>query len=442
MLECDKLISGGRIVLMDRAKTIIADGSIAVSGKNIAAVGSRQEIEARYTAAEIIDAKGGIVMPGLINGHTHAAMTCFRGIADDLELMDWLNNHIFPAEAKNVDPELSYWGSMLAYAEMIKSGTTAFCDMYIFQEEAVKAAKEAGIRCLQGEVLFDFPSPNCKTPEEGLSYTENLLKRWAGDDLITIFIEPHALYTCSQPLLVAAKALADRYGAPLGVHLLENQSERQQLDEKFGKSAVAFLNDIGLLDDRFIAYHCVCMDDADIKMFADHGCKVIHTPESNMKLASGVAPVPEMIACGICVGLGTDGCASNNNLDMFQEMDSAAKLHKVHRLDPTIMDAKTVLETATREGARALGLDRLVGQIKTGMKADLTIIDINKPHLTPIYHEYSHLVYAVDGSDVDTVLINGKVVMKNRQLLTINENQAMDRVKKIAERVKAGMDEK
>ncbi|MBN1382287.1 MAG: amidohydrolase [Deltaproteobacteria bacterium] len=440
MTDVDRIISSGRILLMDADQTIIENGSIAIDGQDIAAVGGKDDIESRYTAPDIIDAKGGIVMPGLINGHTHAAMTCFRGIADDLQLMDWLNNYIFPAEAKNVNPELAYWGSLLACAEMIKSGTTTFCDMYIFEEETAKAVKQAGMRCLLGEVLFDFPSPNFKTPDEGLAYAESLLKTWAGDDLINIIVEPHALYTCSEPLLLSAKALADRYNAPLGIHLLENQAEKLQLEGKFGKSAVSFLQDIGLLTDKFIAFHCVCMDDDEISLFADHGCKVIHNPESNMKLSSGVAPVPEMIARGVCVGLGTDGCASNNNLDMFQEMDSAAKLHKVHRLDPTVMDAKTTLEAATREGARALGLDHLVGEIRPGKKADIIIIDIHKPHLTPMYHEYSHLVYAVDGADVDTVVINGQVVMKNRRLLTLDENQIMQKVHDISNRIKAGME--
>ena len=439
MIDCDRLISGGRILLMDADKTIIINGSIAIRGQDIVAVGDKKEIEARYVAADVIDAGGDIVMPGLINGHTHAAMTCFRGMADDLQLMDWLNNYIFPAEAKNVNPELAYWGSLLACAEMIRSGTTTFCDMYIFEDETAKAAKQAGMRCLLGEVLFDFPSPNFQTPQEGLAYTKKLLEQWADDDLINVIVEPHALYTCSKPLLQEAKTLADRYHAPLGIHLLENQSERLQLEEKFGKSAVLFLQEIGLLDEKLIAFHCVCMKEDDIKIFASHGCKVIHNPESNMKLASGVAPIPEMLAGGVCVGLGTDGCASNNNLDMFQEMDSAAKLHKVHRLDPTVMDAKTVLEAATREGARALGMDQLIGEIKPGKKADIIIIDINKPHLTPMYHEYSHLVYAVNGSDVDTVLINGKVIMKNRRVLTIDENQAMEKVQEIGKQIKAGM---
>ena len=439
MIDCDRLISGGRILLMDADKTIIINGSIAIRGQDIVAVGDKKEIESRYVAADVIDAGGGIVMPGLINGHTHAAMTCFRGIADDLELMDWLNNYIFPAEAKNVNKYLAYWGSLLANAEMIKSGTTTFCDMYIFEDETARAAKQSGMRCLIGEVLFDFPSPNFKTPEEGLAYTRMLIEKWQNDPLINIIVEPHSLYTCSPSLLTAAKKLADDYSVPLGIHLLENKSEKEQLLQKFGKDAVIFLKDIGYLNDRLLALHCVYLSAEDIRLFADYGVKVSHNPASNMKLASGVAPVPDMLKAGITVGLGTDGCASNNNLDMIKEMSTAAKLHKVARLDPTVMNAQTVVRMATIEGAKTLGMDKITGSLEVGKKADIIIIGLNEPHLTPLYSEYSHLVYAASGADVDTVLINGKLVMENRLLLTINETEVMQRVREIAVKVKDSM---
>jgi 5-methylthioadenosine/S-adenosylhomocysteine deaminase len=440
MRDVDTIISGGRILLLDDNDSIINDGSIAIDGDSIAAVGESGDIESQYTGRRKIDASGCLVMPGLINCHTHAAMTCFRGIADDMELMDWLNNYIFPAEAKNVDPELAYWGSLLACAEMIKSGTTTFCDMYIFEDETARAAKEAGIRCLLGEVLFDFPSPNVKTPAEGLDYTRMLIEKWADDPLVNILVEPHALYTCSPDLLKDAKALADQYNVPIATHLLENRGEQAQLRELFGVKATHFLKDIGYLDERFFAFHCVCMDDEDIQIFADHGCKVVHNPESNMKLASGVAPISSMIKQGIVVGLGTDGCASNNNLDMLQEMDTAAKLEKVERLDPTVMSARTVIRMATCDGAKVLGMGNHVGSLKAGMKADIIILDLNKPHLTPLYNEYSHLAYAVNGSDVDTAIINGTVVMEHRKLTTINENEAMAQVRKIAERIKKSLE--
>jgi 5-methylthioadenosine/S-adenosylhomocysteine deaminase len=434
--KVDRLISGGTILVMDDKDHKIRNGTVAIEGEIIIAIGEKEDIENRYTASEIIDATDSLIMPGLVNCHNHAPMTYFRGLADDLELMDWLNNYIFPAEAMFVNKEFSYLGGLLACAEMIKSGTTTFCDMYIFEDEVARAAKKAGMRCLVGEVLFDFPSPNFKTPEEGLKYTEFLIQKWANDPLVNILVEPHALYTCSHNLLRESKKLADKYGVPLGTHYLESRSEKERLTEQYGKSPTHFLRDIGYLNDRFIAFHCVCLEEEDMQIFADYGCKVVHNPESNMKLASGVAPVPEMMRAGVTVGLGTDGCASNNNLDMFQEMDTAAKLHKVAKLDPTVMDARTVVRMATCEGAKALGMENIVGSLKAGMKADIIVIDLNKPHLTPLYNEYSHIVYAVNGDDVDTVLINGEVVMKNRKLLTIAEDEIMATVEETAIRIK------
>ncbi|MCE5283323.1 MAG: amidohydrolase [Deltaproteobacteria bacterium] len=439
MREVDILITGGTVLTLDEKDTKHPEGAVAIDGDAIVGLGSSADLAAEFQGRQTIHCPNSIVMPGLVNTHTHAAMTCFRGIADDMELMDWLNNYIFPAEARNVDPELAFWGSTLACAEMIKSGTTAFADMYIFEEETAQAAKNAGMRCLLGEVLFDFPSPNVKTPAEGLAYTETLIRKWADDPLVGIMVEPHSLYTCSSDLLKATKTLADRYQVPLSLHLLENKAEAKQLREKYGKPATHLLREMGLLNERFFAYHCVVMTDEDIGLFADHGCKVVHNPESNMKLASGVAPITKMLNRGITVGLGTDGCASNNNLDMFQEMDTAAKLEKAVRLDPTVMSARTVLRMATCDGAKVLGLDRSVGTLAVGKKADICIVDMDKPHLTPLYDEYSHLTYAVAGSDVDTVLINGKLVMQGRRLLTIDEREAMRRVNAIAVRIRKSL---
>lgn len=439
MKEVDLIITGSKALLLDSQNTCLDHASVAVSGDEIVAVGPTDKITKQYQAGKTITAKDSLIMPGFVNCHTHAAMTCFRGIADDLELMEWLNNYIFPAEAKNVNKELAYWGSLLGAAEMIKSGTTTFCDMYIFEDETARAAKAAGIRCLIGEVLFDFPSPNFKTPAEGIAYTKMLAEKWKDDPLVNIIIEPHALYTCSKPLLTEVQKLAEKYHLPIGLHLLENAAEKKQLEEKFGKGVVSFLKDIGYLDEHLIAFHCVCMSEEDIRMFAECGCKISHNPASNMKLASGVAPVPEMLKAGVTVGLGTDGCASNNNLDMIKEMATAAKLHKVARLDPTVMDAKTVVRMATIEGAKALGMGKITGSLEAGKKADIIIIGLNKPHLTPIYSEYSHLVYAMSGADVDTVLINGRVVMENRRLLTIDEEEVMHKVREIAVKVKESL---
>jgi len=434
----DILVTGGTILKIDEKDSKIENGAIVVNQDTIVAMGRKDDILPMYQGRVTIDVPDSIIMPGLVNAHTHAAMTCFRGIADDMELMEWLNDYIFPSEARYVDRELVYWGSTLACAEMIKSGTTTFSDMYIFEEETAQAAKQAGMRCLLGEVLFDFPSPSFKTPAEGLACTERLLKKWADDALVNIMVEPHSLYTCSTELLKASKALADLYHAPLATHFLENKAEVKQLWDKLGQRASTFLRDIGILDESFIAFHGVMMDDEDIRLFADYGCKVVHNPESNMKLASGIASITRMLEHGIVVGLGTDGCASNNNLDMFEEMDTAAKLEKSARLDPTVMSARTVTRMATCNGAATLGLDSLVGSLEVGKKADLCIIDMNKPHLTPLYNEYSHLVYAVNGADVDTVLINGKIVMQNRKMTTIDEEEAMSRVREIALRVRRG----
>ena len=439
MQDTDLIIIGSKVLMMDSSNTCLDKAAIAINDGNIIAIDQAEIIAKQYQAAKTINAKDSLIMPGFVNCHTHAAMTCFRGIADDLELMDWLNNYIFPAEAKNVNKDLAYWGSLLGCAEMIKSGTTTFCDMYIFEDETARAAKQAGIRCLIGEVLFDFPSPNFKTPEEGLAYTRMLIEKWQSDPLINIIVEPHSLYTCAPDLLAKAKKLADDYSVPLGVHLLENKSEKEQLQNKFGKDAVIYLKDIGYLNDRFLALHCVYLTAEDIRLFADYGVNVSHNPASNMKLASGVAPVPDMLKAGITVGLGTDGCASNNNLDMIKEMSTAAKLHKVARLDPTVMDAQTVVRMATIEGAKALGMDKITGSLEVGKKADIIILGLNKPHLTPMYSEYSHLVYAASGADIDTVIINGKVVMENRSLLTIDETEVMQKVRAIAVKIKNSM---
>ncbi len=436
MQEIDILITGGKALLLDSNNTAIDHSAIAVNKGEIIAIGQADELAGKFSAKTTINAKDSLVMPGFVNCHTHAAMTCFRGMADDLELMDWLNNYIFPAEAKNVNKELAYWGSLLASAEMIKSGTTTFCDMYIFEDETARAAKQAGLRCLVGEVLFDFPSPNVKSPEEGLAYTRMLIEKWQNDPLVNIIVEPHSLYTCSPALLTAAGKLADEHSVPLGIHLLENKAEQEQLQQKLGKGAASFLKDIGCLHDRLIAFHCVCLSAEDMRLFAENGCTVSHNPVSNMKLASGVAPVPDMLKTGVTVGLGTDGCASNNNLDMFNEMSTAALLHKIARLDPTVMDARSVVRMATIDGAKALGMDKITGSLELGKKADIILIGLNKPHLTPLYNEYSHLVYAANGADVDMVIINGQVVMENRQLLSIDETEIMQQVRKIAVNIK------
>ncbi|UCG12617.1 MAG: amidohydrolase, partial [Deltaproteobacteria bacterium] len=336
MQSVDIMIRNGWVLTMGPDNGLIDKGALAVTGDCIVEVGPEAALNKTYEAKRIIDARGGIIMPGLVNTHTHAAMTCFRGLADDLPLMTWLHDHIFPAEA-GLTHEAVYQGTRLACAEMILSGTTTFCDMYLFEDAVARAAKEAGVRAVVGEVLYDFPSPNYGPVEEGLKYTESLILKWQDDPLITIAVEPHSAYLCSPDLLKKAKSIADRNGAPMVIHLSESEHEVAQLREKYGRTPAEHLAEIDFLSPKLIADHCVAITQKDISLLKAFDVKVAHNPESNMKLASGIAPVPELLRHGITVGIGTDSCASNNNLDLFQEMDTVAKLHKVHALDPTVM---------------------------------------------------------------------------------------------------------
>ncbi|MCU0590867.1 MAG: amidohydrolase [Desulfobacterales bacterium] len=426
----DILIRNGLVLTMDRDQTVIPGGAVAIRDDHIVAVGGRNATGTR-SARKIIDAEGGIIMPGLVNTHTHAAMTLFRGMADDVPLMSWLNEYIFPAEAELDDRKVS-WGALLACAEMIMSGTTAFCDMYLFEDAVAQAARTAGMRAVVGEVLFDFPSPHYGPLEQGFAYTAKLIETYRDDPLITVAVEPHSPYLCSPELLQRAFELADRHRLPMVIHVAETEGEIQDLRKRYGRTPVEHLEALGVLAPNVLACHCVQLSAADIRRLSRYGVNVSHNPESNMKLASGIAPVPDLLAAGICVGLGTDGAASNNNLDLFLEMDTAAKLHKAHRLDPTVLDAGTVLRMATSEGARALGLGERIGSLEPGKKADVILVDTRRPHLTPLYHPASQLVYAARGSDVTTVIINGRVVMEDGRILTFDVQEAMDQVNAIA----------
>ena len=432
MKEVDIIIKNGTILTMDPNKTIIERGFLCIRGDAISAIGNGDPHEIQ--AGKTIDAKGGLILPGLINGHTHAAMTLFRGLADDLPLMEWLNHYIFPVESR-MDREFVRIGTLLACAEMILSGTTTFCDMYLFEDEVAEAAQVAGMRCVVGEVLYDFPSPNYGPIEEGLKYTESLIRKWQGHPLVSIAVEPHAVYTCSPDLLISANALAKKYGVPLIIHVAETASEIEEVRKKYGKKPFEHLESLGVLGPHLIADHCVHLDDAEIRRMVKHDVKAITNPESNMKLASGISPVPRLLAQGITVGLGTDGCASNNNLDLFEEMDTTAKLHKVGAMDPTVLDAFTVFKMATLSGAKALGMEDRIGSLELGKKADVILVDTHKPHLTPMYNPYSHLVYAAKGSDVSHCLINGKLVMEDRKLLTLDLQEVLRKAKEMSQKV-------
>ena len=433
MQQVDMMIKNGTILTMDRENSILEDNFLCIQGDTISHINA--DGEGSFEAMITVDAKGGLILPGLINGHTHAAMSLFRGLADDLPLMEWLNNYIFPAES-NIDAEFVSTGTLLACAEMIMSGTTTFCDMYLFENEVAIAAQKAGMRCLVGEVLYDFSSPNYGPAEKGLEYTESLIRDWQDDPLVSIAVEPHSLFTCSPDLLMAANELALKYEVPLIIHVAETLKEISEVKTRYGKGPVEHLHSMGILGPHFIAAHCVHLESMDIKRMAEHGAKVVHNPESNMKLASGIAPVPEMIAQGVIVGLGTDGCASNNNLDLFTEMDMAAKLHKIHTMDPTVMDALTVMKMATIDGANALGIGERTGSLEMGKKADIIVVDTNKPHLTPLYNPYSHLVYAARGNDVCHSVINGRLIMEDRKLLSLDLDEIIARAREKSVQVK------
>ncbi len=417
----DLLVIGGTIVTMDGTRRVINDGGIAVAGGRIVAIGPRAEIERGYSSRQRILAAGKVITPGLINGHTHVPMVLFRGLADDLDLQEWLTKYIFPAEAKNVTEDFVRVGARLGLAEMIRGGTTTYCDMYYFEDAIADETAKAGVRGVLGETIIDFPVADNKTHAEGMAYVERFVSRWKGHELIVPAIAPHAPYTVSEAHLKAVRAFADRTGAPIVTHISETKRELDDSVKEKGASPVAYLERIGFLNDRVIAAHMVWPQGTDIEILKRRGVGVVHNPQSNMKLASGVAPVPKMLAEGLFVGLGTDGAASNNDLNMWEEMDTVAKLHKVFSGDPKVISAQQAFELATIRGAQALHMEKEIGSLETGKRADLLIIDRDTLNQIPITNIYSDLVYATKGSDVQTVIINGRVVMRNRRLLTLNE---------------------
>jgi 5-methylthioadenosine/S-adenosylhomocysteine deaminase len=432
--QADYIISGKYLLPTWRQTDRIEDGAVAVSKDSIAAVGSRAELSARFPEAEQLHEPAGLVMPGLINTHTHAPMSYLRGIADDLPLMTWLQEHIFPVE-QQLDAEMVYLSTLLSIAEMIKSGTTSFCDMYLFAGEVARAADQTGIRAWIGEVLYDFDSPSYGKLDDGFAIVKELVSTYRQHPLISITVDPHSVYTCAPSLLEKTAELAADGGCLHVVHLSETESEVATCIERYGVRPVEHLNRLGLLDGRLLAAHCVQLTEDEIALLAERQVKVSHCVESNMKLASGAAPVPALLQQGVCVSIGTDGPASNNDVDMFGEMSSVAKLHKAVTMDPTVMDAETTLKCATLNGARALAAEPEIGTLETGKKADLIVLDLDQPHLVPLYNIPSHLVYTARGGDVIHSMINGRLVMKQRHLLTMDEEMAIARMQELSAKV-------
>lgn len=421
-VDVDLLIVGGTIVKMNPEREVLEDAAIAIKDGKFYMIGTKSIVVRNTRPKRIIDATGKVIIPGLVNTHTHAAMSLFRGISDDLDLNDWLTKFIFPAEAKNVNEQFVRAGTRLAMAEMIRGGTTTYCDMYYFEDAVADETKKAGMRGVLGETIIKFPVSDNKTPEAALAYTEKFIKKWQNDPLITPAAAPHAPYTLETATLKAIKEQSDRLNSAVVIHVAETKKERDDILTQYGKTPAAYLDSIGFLSNRTIAAHSVWLTSAEIDIYKQRGVGSAHCPTSNMKLASGVAPIPEMLVKNIAVGLGTDGAASNNDLNMWEEIDLAAKLHKLTSNDPKTLPAEQAFAMATIGGARALHLDDRIGSIQSGKQADLVILDMDSLNQLPSYNVYSSLVYSTKASDVRTVIINGRIVMLDRRLLTLNES--------------------
>ncbi len=434
----DLLVKGATIVTMDPNRRVLENGFVAIRGDEIIAIGS--DVAAAYpkgiAAKQTIDASGKLVIPGLINGHTHIPMALMRGLKDDVTLDDWLRKFIFPAEARNVTEEYVRWGSRLALAEMIRSGTTTFADMYYFEDAEAEETKAAGLRGVLGETWIDFPVPDNKNVAEMAAYTEKFLKKWQGDPLIHAAVAPHSIYTCSEKTLREAAAMARKYHAPLLIHVSEMRKEFTDSIEKNGATPVQYLERIEFLGPDVLAAHCIWTDYTDMKILAERQVGCVHNPSSNMMLASGVAPVVDQRAAGMRVGLGTDGPAgSNNDLDMMEEMDLAAKLQKTYRVDPRALGAKGAMEMATIEGARALHMEKQIGSLETGKKADFAVLRLDVPNAVPMFDVYSQIVYALKASEVQIVVVGGKILLRDGKLLTVDEPAAIAKAKEYGNRV-------
>ena len=441
--QIDLIILGDTIVTMDAMGAILENSAIAVDDGVILAVGPAAQITAEYSAMETLDGENRIVMPGLINGHSHAAMTLFRGIADDLTLMDWLNNYIFPSEVQFVDSELVRIGTELACWEMIRGGTTTFVDMYYYPETVAEVVDSCGMRALVSATVIDQRSPDAESAADSIQKGIEFIGRWKNkNSRITPIFGPHSNYTLNAEQLQAVRAAATEYGVGISIHMSESPFELQYSKDTFGKTSVEFYESIGFLDGPTIAAHMIWPTAVEIPILVERKIGVIHNPTSNMKIASGISPIVEMLQAGVRIGLGTDGAASNNDLDMWEEMRLAALLQKVDRMNPTVMPASTVLGMATSGGAIAIGLGDAVGSIEVGKRADIIQVAFDDVHHVPTYDVISHLVYVTDEQDVASVVVDGKVLMRNGEILTIDTERVTAEAKALALKIQAALNER
>ncbi len=440
MTACDLLIESAWVLTCNPAMEVIPGGWVAVRGGRIQALGRPGE-ERPGEAAERIDAAGRILLPGLVNAHTHLPMTLFRGLADDLPLERWLNEFIFPAERLLLDPETVHAAALLALAELALSGTTTCCDGYFHADAVAEAVLASGLRAVVGQGVIDAPAPGVPDPSRNLDAAESFCDRWEGrSPRLRPSIFCHAPYTCSERTLAAAKRLCAERGLLFQTHAAETRREREACLASHGLSPIGLLERAGVLDERSLLHHAVWVDEGDLDTLARRGAAVSHNPESNLKLASGIAPLPAMISRGIPVGLGTDGSASNNDLDLFGAMDLAAKIHKAAQLDPEAVSAAEILRLATRQGARAIGLETEVGSIEPGKQADLVLLETRAPHLTPLHDPVSAVVYAARGSDVRTVIVAGRRIVEAGRIVSFDPAPAAARVEEAAARLRRLLD--
>ncbi len=437
MERVDLIVRGDSVIPMEGSHSVIPDGAVAVKGSKIAGVGTYGEISKKFESDNVIAGEGRVVLPGLINAHTHAAMVYMRGLADDLPLKVWLEEHIWPAENRWLAPEFIADAVELAVAEMLKAGITTYNDMYFYEIVGADVAKRLGMRAVLGVGVIDMPTKTTAGADECLERAERFIKKWRGDELITPAVAPHSSYSCSPDTLSKSKALAEKYGVHLHTHLCETEGEVEEVKKKHGKTPVIFLDEEGFLGENVLAAHCVWVTEEEIEILARRKVGVAHCVESNLKLASGIAPLVEMLDAGVKVGFGTDGAASNNDLNIMSEMSTAAKLHKAVTRDPTALNAHDALQMATRWGAEAIGMGALTGSLEEGKAADIISIDIEKPHLSPQYNIFSHMVYAARASDVDTVVVNGRVVVSGGKLLSADEDEILLKARKWGEKIRA-----